>query len=58
MRLIDADALAEKRRPPSRVSNLICQMVRWEDIENASTIEAEPVKHGQWLPQILLGERV
>lgn len=27
-------------------------------IDEQPTIEAEPVKHGRWLPQILLGTRV
>ena len=27
-------------------------------VKEAPTIDAEPVKHGRWLPQILLGERV
>ena len=36
MRLIDADALPKGR-------------VEWEDIENAPTVDAEPVRHGHWI---------
>lgn len=50
MRLIDADALAEKRRPPNRTGHLICQMVRLQDVLDAPTIEAKPVVHGEWEP--------
>ena len=35
MRLIDVDALPKGR-------------VEWEDIENAPTVDAEPVRHGHW----------
>ena len=36
MRLIDVDALPSGR-------------VEWDDILEAPTVDAEPVRHGQWL---------
>lgn len=42
MRLIDADALLEKLIKTPRYFDLKF------DIDNAPTIEAEPVKHGEW----------
>ena len=42
MRLIDADALLERMKRTNRYFN-----VKF-DIEEAPTIEAEPVRHGQW----------
>ena len=54
MRLIDADDLVEKRYDADYWSD--CQdpdwVVDWEDIENAPTIEAEPVVHGRWIHDI------
>ena len=46
MRLIDADALLQRAvahgwSTPKWVSNIV--------IEDAPTIEAEPIKHGRWL---------
>lgn len=47
MRLIDADELIhlyfddENGKP-------VFDFVPWEFVENAPTIEAEPVKHGRW----------
>lgn len=71
MRLIDADALmdafrrymVEKHDSEKCVSEENCKTCErgclWRKIvNNAPTIEAEPVKHGRWLPQILLGQRV
>ena len=43
MRLIDADALLERMKRTNRYFN-----VKF-DIEEAPTIEAEPVRHGQWI---------
>ena len=43
MRLIDADALLERMKRTNRYFN-----VKF-DIEEAPTIEAEPVRHGQWV---------
>lgn len=42
MRLIDADALLERMKRTNRYFN-----VKF-DIEEAPTIEAEPVRHGYW----------
>lgn len=46
MRLIDADALKKDGGFVHEVDN----EVYWtqKDIENAPTIDAEPVKHGRW----------
>ena len=55
MRLIDADALVEKAywhgEHPS-VDDLFAEgvdAVNVSDIDNALTIEAEPVRHGYWM---------
>ena len=58
MRLIDADALINNRDIQINIGagDNIC--IDIADIAKAPTIDAEPVKHGVWLPQILLGERV
>lgn len=55
MRLIDADALVEKAywhgEHPS-VDDLFAEgvdAVDVSDIDNAPTIEAEPVRHGYWM---------
>ena len=55
MRLIDADALKDLEemeyiyfRSPATVPFYEAHKV-WEVIDNAPTIEAEPVKHGRWL---------
>lgn len=45
MRLIDADAL---ERHEADTYGAIEDVVYAEDIDNAPTIEAEPVKHGHW----------
>lgn len=52
MRLIDADALDERKFPSHSVVN--CYAKGWNDAikavqENAPTIEARPVVMGQWL---------
>lgn len=52
MRLIDADALLEKAEMREHKLNGLRSAVymcvaKW-DIENAPTIEAEPVRHGKW----------
>ena len=55
MRLIDADALAEKaywHGEHPDVDNLFAEGVEavdMSDIDNAPTIEAEPVRHGRWI---------
>ena len=57
MRLIDADALKESMgEPPLNWNNLpeeIQEMFDWNNftqlIDDAPTIEAEPVRHGQWI---------
>lgn len=54
MRLIDADALLEKAYWKGEVptqDNLYadgCEVVNATDVEDAPTIEAEPVQHGRW----------
>lgn len=55
MRLIDADALVEKAywhgEHPS-IDDLFAEgmdAVDVSDIDNAPTIEAEPVRHGYWM---------
>lgn len=53
MRLIDADELIhlyfddEDGKP-------VFDFVPWEFVENAPTIEAEPVKHGRWITEGLV----
>lgn len=47
MRLIDADALLEKTWDADTRAGYV-QVVDVGDIEEAPTIEAEPVKHGKW----------
>lgn len=42
MRLIDADALLERMKRTNRYFN-----VKF-DIEEAPTIEADPIRHGRW----------
>ena len=51
MRLIDADALKKKARYAfkSNTGGHIPPMVSTDDIDNAPTIEAEPVRHGWWI---------
>lgn len=55
MRLIDANALAEKaywHGEHPTVDRLFAEgvdAVDVSDIDNAPTIEAEPVRHGQWI---------
>lgn len=57
MRLIDAKAAERCIKEAFKESPVVMGMLlRW--IRKQPTIEAEPVKHGRWLPQILLGQRV
>ena len=42
MRLIDADALMEKYHKTTVWDS-------WVEINNAPTVDAEPVKHGKWV---------
>jgi hypothetical protein len=55
MRLIDADALVEKaywHGEHPDVGNPFAEGVEavdMSDIDNAPTIEAEPVRHGRWI---------
>lgn len=51
MRLIDADALITFMRKGWRVfpSSELRHTCDITDIENAPTIDAEPVKHGHWI---------
>lgn len=50
MRLIDADALIDNRSIQMNIGagDNICIDV--SDISKAPTIEAEPVRHGRWIP--------
>lgn len=49
MRLIDADALKASYIVPGTTTNSLCHLyVSLKDINNAPTIEAEPVRHGRW----------
>lgn len=49
MRLIDADALKASYIVPSTTTNSLCYLyVSLEDINNAPTIESEPVRRGRW----------
>ena len=51
-RLIDADVLIEKvnRRPiPQDAITTIAIYMACKWIENAPTVEAEPVRHGKWI---------
>lgn len=41
MRLIDADALPRHGQRGG--------LVHWQDIENAPTVDAEPVSRGEWI---------
>lgn len=41
MRLIDADTLPRHGKRGG--------LVYWRDIENAQTVDAEPVRHGKWI---------
>ncbi len=53
MRLIDKDELLEKIEEISRYDDFDVLVVDWDDmiicIDNAPTIEAEPIKHGKWI---------
>jgi len=57
MRLIDANALhtiiCEDSENNYGASVNIAQVLLY--IENAPTIKAEPVRHGQWIPTVLKG---
>ena len=49
MRLIDADALIEEMKECAITrQDLYCNGYAKAFIDNAPTIEAEPVRHGQW----------
>ena len=52
MRLIDKDELLEKIKGISHYDDFDVLIVDWEDmiicIDNAPTIDAEPVRHGKW----------
>lgn len=63
MRLINADAFILEQLGKTRVSDTDWQGGYWvgvddtlDDIRNAPTIEAKPVRHGQWIEKpYLLG---
>ena len=57
MRPIDADALSVRLLDATYYDSQDEDIV-WQMVQDAPTIDAEIVKHGRWLPQILLGERV
>ena len=46
-RLIDVDKLPYEKMEISATSEEWC--VRLSDIENAPTVDAEPIKHGEWI---------
>ena len=52
MNLIDADELLKKIEEISRYDDFDVLVVDWDDmiicIDNAPTIDAEPVRHGKW----------
>lgn len=50
MRLIDADELIHLYFDDED-GNPVFDFVPWEFVENAPTIEAEPVKHGRWIEE-------
>ena len=49
-RLIDADKLRTIRSIQSGDFNSIETIQKW--IDDAPTVDAEPVKHGEWIPKI------
>lgn len=51
MRLIDADALQKHKQLEAFGNGQYedVEIVYGNDIDNAPTIEAEPVKHGRWI---------
>jgi len=51
MRLIDANKLLEKSYEVGKWMPVL--VVNASDIENAETIDAEPVRHGRWIPVVL-----
>lgn len=59
MRLIDADRALEIVRDQRIAHPNAYHLTNYATLilREAPTIEAEPVKHGRWLPQILLGAR-
>lgn len=54
MRLIDADALKQKytmvlkRYKPNAIMERAAILL--EDVDNAPTIDAEPIRYGKWIP--------
>ena len=56
-KLISADALASALLDDSSINGANLRRVI-QHIEDAPAVDAEPVKRGRWLPQVLLGERV
>lgn len=52
MRLVDADALLENKFEAIDYGDPI-EVVEVSDIDDAPTIEAEPVRHGKWVYDIL-----
>ena len=60
--MIDTDTLKRMKfiEPLHRNGKVQCYQIGWNDavdsiIENAPTIEAEPIKHGRWIPCIKTG---
>ncbi len=49
MRLIDAISLLDNHTKTIRVRGKLIGYVTFEDISDAPTVDAEPVRHGQWL---------
>lgn len=48
MRLIDADAIKWRESTDPYDSWAEMSFVKYDDIENMPTIDAEPVRHGHW----------
>lgn len=48
MRLIDAISLLDNHTKTIRVRGKLIGYVTHEDISNAPTVDAEPVRHGRW----------
>ena len=63
MRIIDADAVIERLNKVCLTDDYLFMALKQgidhaiAVINEAPTIDAEPVKHGRWLPQIVLGTK-
>lgn len=48
-RLIDADALKQNAYTSYECASQPCKVVDVSDIDDAPTVDAEPVRHGEWI---------